>query len=270
MNTKSRLFISIIIGVHNLSPRWMSAINSLKEQTYKDWECIICDDGSTDDSYEKLKELEERDNRFRIIKNNRNLGLAAALNNCIRHANGIYIARMDDDDISLPNRLEIEVNFLKKNKDYSFVSSNYYLDTGEELIEKVEIEKPDTSDFLWTSPFLHPATMFRKKDLQSVNGYTEGKITSRAEDYDLYMKLYSKGLYGYNIQKYLYKYYVGKREIEKKSKYKFRIYESIVRINGFQRLDISFIKYFPFVIKPLIIGLLPKSLVYYFRMRHDD
>lgn len=269
MQTDSPL-ISIIIGVHNLSPRWKNAINSLKAQTYTNWQCIICDDGSTDGSYNKLKRLEREDSRFIVIQNKCNLGLAAALNNCIRHADGDYIARMDDDDVSLPNRLELEMNFLIKNHNYSFVSSNYYIDNGKSLIKKETINCPSTNNFLWTSPFLHPATMFRKEDLKKVNGYTEGKVTSRAEDYDLYMKLYSHGCYGYNIPKYLYEYYVGKKKVSAKSKYKYRIYESIVRLKGFRRLNIPFLRYFPFVIKPLIIGILPKSLVYKVRMRHNE
>lgn len=262
--------VSIIIGIHNLSSKWIDAVGSLKSQTCNEWECIICDDGSTDDSYEKLKKLEEKDHRFRIIKNKGNLGLATALNNCIMHAKGKYIARMDDDDISLPQRLEVELNFLENNPNYSFVSSNYYIDNGEKLIKRICIEKPMSNDFLWTSPFLHPATMFRKKSLQVIGGYTEGKITARAEDYDLYMKLYSVGFYGYNIQEFLYKYYVGKKEVGRKSKYRFRIYESIVRVNGFRKLGIPFVRYFPFVIKPLIVGLLPKSLIYNIRTKHND
>ncbi|KRL27193.1 beta(1,3)galactosyltransferase EpsH [Limosilactobacillus frumenti DSM 13145] len=270
MQIESTPLISVIIGVHNLSPRWMNAIKSLKDQTYTNWQCIICDDGSTDGSYSKLKNLEKEDSRFTVIKNEYNLGLASALNNCIKHADGEYVARMDDDDVSLPTRLEIEVKFLLNNSNYSFVSTSYFIDNGETLIKKDAINTPSINNFLWTSPFLHPATMFRKQDLQKVNGYTEGKITSRAEDYDLYMKLYSNGYYGYNIPKYLYKYYVGKREVYAKSKYKYRIYESIVRFNGFRRLKIPFVRYFPFVLKPLIIGILPKNLVYKVRTRHDE
>lgn len=253
--------ISIIMGVHNLSPRWKDAIKSIRKQTCQDWECIICDDGSSDDSFDKLKKLESKDKRFIIIRNQKNLGLAAALNKCIKYAKGEFIARMDDDDKSMVERLAIERVFLRNHPEYSFVSSNYLIDNGKKLTNKKNIECPKAENFLWTSPFLHPATMFRKEDLERVHGYSEGKLTSKSEDYNLYMKLYSIGFKGYNIQKPLYIYYIGSKNLTRRSQYIYRIYDVKVRLDGFRALKIPPYKYFPFLLKPLVVGLIPTRLL---------
>lgn len=95
--------ISIIMGVHNGAHRFNEAIKSIVEQTYTNWEFVICDDGSSDGSYELLKKYEESDNRFKVIQNNGNKGLPYTLNHCLECCTGEYIARMDDDDYCYPD-----------------------------------------------------------------------------------------------------------------------------------------------------------------------
>lgn len=95
--------VSIIMGVYNGFKRMDRSIQSIIEQTYKDWEFIICDDGSSDDSYKKLQEYATKDNRIVVIKNVQNAGLAQTLNNCLKEVKGEYVARMDDDDYSHPD-----------------------------------------------------------------------------------------------------------------------------------------------------------------------
>ena len=254
--------VSIIMGVHNLSDNYMKAINSIIEQTYKNWEFIICNDGSSDDTMNKLDKIAQKDNRIIIIENKNNKGLAYSLNKCIEVSKGEYIARMDDDDISKATRIQTEVDFLDANPQYAFVSTDYDIDNGHQIISKARtlVEEPSKYDFLWTSPFLHPATMFRKKALKSINNYRVAYETIRAEDYDLYIRLYANNFIGYNIPQKLFVYHVSDASM-KKRKYKFRIYESIVRAKGFKLLKISFIKSVPYIIKPLIVGLIPKKIL---------
>jgi len=261
--------ISVIMGVHNSSKdKCIRAVQSIEKQTYKNWEFIICDDGSTNDTLIFLKEIAKKDKRVKLLSTEKNHGLAFALNQCIKNANGEFIARMDDDDISLPDRLELELNFLTSHKEYSFVSTNFILESSNgEHIKKMK-RVPTKNDFLWSSPFLHPATMFRKEDLIKVNGYRVANETRRAEDYDLFMRMYIAGMKGYNIQRSLYKYYIGESEVKKKSKYIYRIYEAHIRFVNFKRLDLPFVKVVMFSIKPLIVGALPKSVVYLIRMRN--
>lgn len=261
--------ISVIMGIHNSSKdKFLKAINSIKNQSYKNWEFIICDDGSTDDTLNFVKKTTINDKRIKVISNNQNCGLAFALNICLKKAKGEYIARMDDDDISLPSRFQVEAEFLAEHPKYAFVSSNYFINQNQKdgkIIKKKEI--PQKEDFLWTSPFLHPATMFRKSALLKVGGYRVIKETWRAEDYDLFMRMYAWGMHGYNIQIPLYVYHIGQSDLKKKSKYIYRIYESKIRFKNFQNMKLPLGKSILFSIKPLIVGLLPKKMIYLIRTK---
>lgn len=123
--------ISVIMSVHNGEKTLKRAIDSIRNQTIQDFEFIICDDVSTDNTYKILNEYEEKDFRFIILQNEKNLGLAVSLNRCLEKSTGKYIARMDDDDISIPERFEKQTEFLIKNDEYAFVSSNAIVFDGE-------------------------------------------------------------------------------------------------------------------------------------------
>ena len=114
--------ISVIMGVYNGADRVDEAIASIRVQTFTDWEFIICDDASTDNTWEKLVEWSKIDSRIVPIRNEKNMKLAATLNKCLEHASGSYIARMDDDDYSYPWRLMAQNDFLDVNTYYAFVS----------------------------------------------------------------------------------------------------------------------------------------------------
>ena len=126
--------ISVIMGIYNGTETMDEAIESICKQSYQDWELIICDDCSQDKTLEKAKIWENRESRIKVIKNVKNQGLAATLNHCLREASGEYIARMDDDDISYPNRFEKQVDFLDKNQEYDFVSSLVDCYDGSEIV----------------------------------------------------------------------------------------------------------------------------------------
>lgn len=254
--------VSVIMGVFNASSHLDDSIQSIINQTFTDWEFIICDDGSKDDTYNKLLSWKKKDDRIIPIKNKKNLGLAATLNKCIEYSKGEYIARMDDDDISYPDRLQKQVDFLDKNRDYAFVSSLCDIYDGNyTYISKVKtIEKPTKKDLLWQSRFIHPATMFRVEALNKVNGYRVARETIKSQDYDLFMRLYAEGFKGYNIQEPLLRYYINPDVKKKKTKYKFRINEAIIRYKGFKKLGFPIIG-IPFIIKPLIVGIIPIKLL---------
>ncbi|WP_251516529.1 glycosyltransferase family 2 protein [Oceanobacillus luteolus] len=254
--------VSVIMGVMNAASRLDESIESIINQTFSDWEFIICDDGSTDHTYERLLEWSKRDSRIVPIKNNDNLGLAATLNHCIEYCTGEYIARMDDDDISYANRFEKQVNFLDTNPDYAFVSCKTDIFDGVNLYKsKVRlIEEPTKQDLLWQSRFIHPATMFRLDALKRVDGYRVARETIKSQDYDLFMRLYASGLKGYNIQEPLFRYYINPVIKKKKTKYKYRVNEAIIRYKGFKKLGFP-IRGVPYIFKPLILGLIPVRLI---------
>lgn len=252
--------VSIIMGVLNAQSRVIEAIESIQKQSFENWEFIICDDGSTDDTYNVVCEIAKVDKRIIPVKNEKNMGLARTLNKCIELSNGEYIARMDDDDYSYSFRLERQVDFLDNNKDYDFVSSCVDIYDGNDVTHKeTRPEFPTKEDFMWNSPFVHPATMFRAQKLKQVGGYRFAKETRRAEDYDLFMRMYSQGMKGYNFQTSLLRYYVN-QEAMKKRRYRYRIDEMKVRYKGFKLLNLG-PKSMIYTVKPLIVGLIPKGSI---------
>lgn len=262
--------VSVIAGAYNIiKPAEMElAINSILQQTFKDFEFIICDDGSTNDTYQQLQKLASLDKRIRVLRNNTNQGLHRTLNNCLAVAQGEYIARMDMDDYSAPERLQRQVAFLDAQPEFSLVTSCAFLfdnDHTKPYGSRSLPEQPTKHDMLFNSPFLHAGAMLRRADLQQVDGYRVAKETRRAEDYDLWMRMYAAGMLGYNLQERLY----GIREDARayaRRQYKYRIDEAIVRFKGFKKLGLL-PKGFPYVIKPLIVGLIPAKLLKKLRLK---
>ena len=248
------------MGVYNVPERKIlaKAIDSILNQTYQDFEFIICDDGSTDSCYEILQEYAQKDKRIKLLKNEKNKGLSYTLNKCLSFAQGEYIARMDADDVALPTRLEQELKFLSKNKDYAMVGSNvYFIDGDKRWGVRSLPERPNKKDFLFTSPFVHPSIMIRRDVLCELNGYAEDAI--RCEDYDLWMRLYAQGYKGYNIQEYLLEFREDKNAYHRRA-YRYRWYEGKIRLRGFRKLGLLPIG-IPYVLKPFIVGLLPQSFL---------
>lgn len=261
-----KVSVSVILGIYNTSdPQILQrSIDSIREQTYTEWECIICDDGSADDTYKLLLSLTDQDKRFRIIRNKENLGLAAALNHCLKYARGRYIARMDADDGCVPNRLEKQVQFLDDNADYQIVGTSAGLFDEHGLWGHRKMpEMPGKKDFLWGSPFIHPSIMIRREALLAVHGYRVAKETRRTEDYDLFMRLYEKGYQGYNLQEELYEFREDKKA-QKRKKYCYRIDEVKVRWKGFHLLGLM-PRGLLYVLKPLIVGLIPYPVLVWLR-----
>lgn len=254
--------ISVIMGVYN--PRDIEmlkkSIESILTQSYENFEFIICDDFSNLEIQKILLEYKEKDKRIMVIRNTKNMGLAASLNNCLGKATGKYIARQDDDDISKKDRFEKEIEFLKKNKEYDFVGCNI------ELFDKDDVwgcrkhkEKPQKEDFLCGNQFPHPAMILTKKCMDEVNGYRSEKKTRRTEDYDLFMRLYAKGYIGYNIQENLYQYNEDMYGYSKR-KFRYRIDEFWLRLEDFKELKLM-PKGYIYIFKPILSGIMPKKLL---------
>lgn len=254
--------VSVIMGVYNcknVELLWKS-VQSIINQTFTDWEFLICNDGSTDNTLNELNKIASLDDRIRIISYSRNKGLCHALNVLIKASVGEYIARQDDDDISYPGRLEEQINFINNNQEYVVVgtAADVYDDNGVWGDYRV-IEKPTKQSFFWNSPFIHPTVMMKKQVI--LKGYRESKETRRCEDYDLFMDLYSQGYKGYNIQKKLYCYRIVNDPKMKYRPMKYRIDEAKVRFIGYKKMGIL-LRGFPYIFKPILIGLIPQKIVY--------
>lgn len=259
--------VSIIMGVYNCKnfDLLKKSIESILNQTFTDFEFIICNDGSTNNTYDFLKEIEKTDERIKILTYKKNHGLCYALNKCLEESKGDYIARQDDDDISYPDRLRKEFLFLENNPKYSIVGTlaDIFDDSG--IWGEYTIpEKPTKNDFYWNSPFMHPTIMIRKEAYNAVNGYRISKETRRCEDIDLFMNMYAKGFIGYNIQEKLYLYRMLNDPNVKYRPMKYRIDEAVVKFKGYKNMGNLFFG-IPYVIKPILVGLIPQKFLYHIK-----
>lgn len=251
--------VSIIMGVYNAKDTLGEAIESIINQTYQNWELIICDDGSTDGSLTVANSY--TDPRIVVIKNERNRGLGYSLNRCIEKANGMYIARMDADDISVPSRLEKEVFFLKNNLEYGVVSSIITtLNTNRKHSMGRVISEPKAEDFIIGSPVAHAPSMMRRECIDAAGGYSESKDTLRVEDIDLWIKLLLTGCRFYVLDEPLYSIRFNYNSV-KRQKLKYRWNGAIVRLKGCKQLRLP-AKYYLLSFRTVLIGLIPASIRY--------
>lgn len=251
--------ISILMGLYNAEKTIDESIKSILNQTYKNWELIICDDGSTDNGVDIVKEYLSKDNRIVLIRNNKNMGLNYTLNHCLKYATGEYIARMDADDISLPQRLQKEIETIKKeNVEIVSTAMEFFDEGGTWGINKV-IDRPTKKDFIYGTPFCHAPCLVKKTAILSVGGYTVKKRLLRVEDYHLWYKMYLRGYKGVNISEPLYKMR-DDRNASNRRKLKYRFNESYVRYLIWKDFNYG-IKDFILIFRPILVGLLP-NLIY--------
>ena len=249
--------ISVIMGIYNCADTLADAIESVLDQTYRDFELILCNDGSTDNTLEIAKHYAQLDpEHVVLIENEKNMGLNYTLNHCLRVARGRYIARMDGDDRSLPHRFQTEVAFLDSHPEFAFVSANLEVfdDNGVWGHTSFKAE-PQPEDLVKGSSFSHSACMVRKDVFNQVGGYSEGKWLMRVEDKHLWYKIYAAGYRGRNLEQVLYSYRDDRNGYNKrKLRYRFNsFYVGCLSIRTF-RLPV---RYYLYAAQPILIGLLP-------------
>ena len=177
--------VSVLMGVHNIAGLRLfdRAVGSVLAQTMDDFEFLICDDGSTDRTWELLERIAKQDARVRLLRNTKNEGLAFTLNRCLQAAQGEYVARQDADDISAPERFAVQLAFLEQHPEIAFLGSDVILWDECGAWGKREFpEYPQVRDFLFTMPFVHGALMFRREAVRKAGGYRVARETRRAED----------------------------------------------------------------------------------------
>ena len=153
--------VSVILPVYNSEKYIFEAIESVLNQTYKNIEIIVIDDCSTDTSAEIINNF--NDNRIRYYKNEKNSGIVYSLNRAISLAKGKYLARMDSDDICLPNRIQEQVNFLNIHPEILIVSSWFMTFGDAEGIVKYCCDPDEIKcKLLYSLQLLHPGWMFRR------------------------------------------------------------------------------------------------------------
>lgn len=197
--------ITVLMPVYNGERYLREAIESILNQTFKDFEFLIINDCSNDDSREII--LSYKDKRIRLIDNQVNMGQTKSLNKGLKIARGRYIARMDQDDISLPNRLEEQANFLRSNPEIIAVGSlGKYIDKGGRAID---VWKPSCDPreinllMLFYNQIGHSSVMMDREAVLHIGGYNEWYQCS--QDYELWSEMVRRKYKITNIPKFLFK-----------------------------------------------------------------
>lgn len=258
---KKEPLISIIMGIYNCEETLKESIESIINQTYSNWELIMCDDNSTDKTYEIAKKFKEKlKNKIILIKNKENIGLAGSLNHCLKYVNGEYIARQDGDDISLSDRLEKQIRFLMENPKYDLVGTSMISFNNKGIIGTRGIlkETPDVEKLAVLPPFCHATIMTKSNVYKELNGYRVTKYTRRCEDIDLWFRFFKKGYKGVNIKEPLYMVR-DDDESYKRRNFKSYLYATKVCFDGYKLLNLP-IKSYIYLGKPLLAAITPTFL----------
>jgi glycosyltransferase involved in cell wall biosynthesis len=226
--------------VYNGATYLNEAIDSILKQTFSDFEFIISDDGSTDDSVKIIKSYD--DNRIRLVENKNNIGQSETLNKGINLARGKYIARMDQDDISMPERLKKQLDFMENNSDVGVCGSWLQLIGKYKGIAESETEDDLIKIKLLTNQNLaHPAVMIRKSTLVKYQLNYDPTFTV-AMDYDLWVRMFEYCSFA-NLPEPLLKYRTHKNQ---KSKISSGIsYTEMMRVLALllEKMDFRFNRY---------------------------
>ena len=201
--------------VYNAERYVKDAVASILNQTYRNLELIIIEDGSTDNSIQELESI--KDDRIKLVKNGVNRGQIYTRNLGLKLAKGEYIGMFDADDIAYPDKFKLQINFLEKNEDYGMIGSwaKFIDEDGKRLRGSWKLRaKPDMipSIMLFKNYFLQSAVVYRK-DCISKHSFKEG--FEIAEDYIIWLEIIEK-YKTWNLQKYLVDYRIHKGSITKR------------------------------------------------------
>ena len=196
MKKQTSKLISIVMPVYNAGLFLRESLDSVLFQTYKDWELICVDDGSTDNSLDILQEYALTDLRIKVFKNKKNLGVSATTNVAIRKCHGQYLARMDADDVMTPDRLEKQIKFLKRNQKVIVLGGQCQLinEKGEKIGQKLfPLTNTEIYQMMYEAmPIQQPTMIINLKLLPKDFSWYEIK-TNTAEEVDLLFRLFKYG-----------------------------------------------------------------------------
>lgn len=264
--------ISVVMGIYNCADTLSEAIDCIVKQTEKDWELIMCDDGSNDNTYKIAMQYKNKyPNKIVVLRNECNLGLNETLNRCLEVSKGKYIARMDGDDLCVSNRFELEERILDDKPEIAIVSSDmqFFDETG--IWGYISHPtNPTKYDLIKDTPFCHAACMVRKEAYDRVKGYTSRRRLLRVEDYHLWMKMFFVGFKGENIHEPLYQMRDDRNAYDRR-KFCYRINESYVKFLVVRNLKLPIWNYC-FVLRPILVGIIPSflyNILHKYRLRNQ-
>jgi glycosyltransferase involved in cell wall biosynthesis len=201
------MIVSVIVPIYNTPSEWLNlAIESIKTQTYKDLQILLIDDCSTDPEVQKTcQHLEDSDTRIEYYRLEENRGIAGALNVGLHYSKSEWVFRMDADDIMLPERIQLQMDYLKENTTVDILGGGlFYLIKNEDqwgydpnpVTHPSIITRETAKNSHW---FInHPTVVYRKSKIQEIGGYDES-LRGLPEDYELWCRSLRNNLIMHNL-----------------------------------------------------------------------
>ncbi len=211
--------ISVVMSIYNEPIEWIrESIDSILNQTYKDFEFIIVNDNPLRiENRVLLNDYASKDKRIRLIENVTNLGLTKSLNIAVKSAKGEFIARMDADDISLPQRFEKQIVLMQNNPDCDYTASDAIIFSKgkEDILRKTPKDNNELARFLFTSnPICHPSVIIKSQSVNQEHMYDEECLKS--QDYELWLRFFVGGKKYIGLTEPLIKYRMSDQQISTK------------------------------------------------------
>lgn len=223
----SKPLISVIMSAYNSEKSIGKAVESILNQDYRNFEFLVLDDYSSDNTHEIIQEYAKGDNRLKIYKNEKNIGLTKSLNILIKNSKGDYIARQDADDVSLNHRLDIQIKRIM-NKNLDFVISRAIVKDTNKTIPRLSYFFPNKLTIKYKNPFIHGTLLIKTNVIKSLGFYDENFFYS--QDYKLFSDL-MKANYKYEFMKEKLYILNMKNNISQQNKVEQEYYANCVRKN---------------------------------------
>jgi glycosyltransferase involved in cell wall biosynthesis len=204
MTNQSQTFVSVVMATHNHESYLSEAIRSVLSQTHTNFELIIVNDNSTDTSAEIISQFAKDDERIVCITNDQNLRQSESRNKAIRASKGVYIAIVDSDDISIPDRIARQLDYFSAHPDCDVLGSSFCLFFDAKVDDCESVVMGNTDDIYDGKPLVHCPTVMIKRSIFDTYGFFNSKYDD-AEDYELWSRWFSKGVVFNNISEVLYK-----------------------------------------------------------------
>lgn len=255
--------LTVLMSVYNGARYLEIAIKSILEQTFRDFDFLIIDDASVDETSSILARFSQQDSRIKIITNEENYGLAYSLNRGIEAATTTWIARMDADDIAIRDRLEKQMKYLAENPQTDILGG-YALDineSGEILGErKVPTDHNNIVKFIWTNPLIHPTVLFRRSAILKIGSYSDKTRQRIPEDYHLWFRACAAGLRFANLPEPLIYYRFSEQNFVRNN-LNFLLAHVLIGWRGCWLVRAAPLAYLG-VTKPFVLGILPPKIRY--------
>ncbi len=255
--------ISIVVSVYNADKTITNMIDSVLNQTYKNFELILINDGSTDNSLNIIKQYYKEDSRIVII-DKENSGLTKSLNIGLKKAQGKYIARLDADDVWLPSKLQKQVAFLEDNIEYALLGTAYNEidDNGKVIYNKQRTRRLFSyADIIGNieklNPFFHSSVLFRRELLETIGFYNEK--FQYTQDYEYWIRIVSKNKAA-NLPEILASRRYGENMISISKEKEQRLYAIKAKLLAIKTFRKSIFSY-KYLINDILVYILPKKVI---------